>query len=117
MKLHSHKNVNEAVPIAAAQSGEGDSGHYKNAAEGLITLRSSHGPEETMRRLEAEVKAVGMIVFARIDLGRGDASRSWRKLLRPRFRLTSPRTGRPPGLSAAMTQIGPRRRVHSYESP
>jgi uncharacterized protein (DUF302 family) len=37
------------------------------AAPGLTTIRSSRGPKETMDRLETEVKAKGMTVFARID--------------------------------------------------
>jgi uncharacterized protein (DUF302 family) len=37
------------------------------AADGIITLRSAHGPEETMNRLEAAIKAKGLCVFARID--------------------------------------------------
>ncbi|MGZ5875135.1 MAG: DUF302 domain-containing protein [Bradyrhizobium sp.] len=37
------------------------------AAPGLITIRSIYGPKETMQRLEAEVRAKGMTVFARID--------------------------------------------------
>jgi uncharacterized protein (DUF302 family) len=37
------------------------------AADGLTTMRSSHGPRDTMSRLEAAVKAKGMTVFARID--------------------------------------------------
>ena len=41
------------------------------AAEGLTTIRSSHGPTDTMNRLEAEVKAKGMTVFARIDHAAG----------------------------------------------
>jgi uncharacterized protein (DUF302 family) len=43
------------------------------AADGLITLRSSYGPKETMNRLEAEVKAKGLTVFARIDHAAGAA--------------------------------------------
>ena len=43
------------------------------AADGLVTLPSSHGPNETMDRLEAEVKAKGMTVFARIDHAAGAA--------------------------------------------
>ena len=42
-------------------------------AEGLITLRSSHGPKDTMNRLEAMVKSKGMTVFARIDHAAGAA--------------------------------------------
>jgi uncharacterized protein (DUF302 family) len=41
------------------------------AAEGLTTLRSSFGPDETMNRLEAEVKSKRMTVFARIDHAAG----------------------------------------------
>ena len=43
------------------------------AAEGLITVRSSHGPADTMSRLEAEVRAKGLTVFARIDHAAGAA--------------------------------------------
>jgi uncharacterized protein (DUF302 family) len=43
------------------------------AADGLITLRSSYGPKETMNRLETEVKAKGLTVFARIDHAAGAA--------------------------------------------
>jgi uncharacterized protein (DUF302 family) len=41
------------------------------AADGLTTIPSSHAPKETMNRLEAEVKAKGMTVFARIDHAAG----------------------------------------------
>ena len=41
------------------------------AVLGLTTIRSSHGPQETMNRLEAAVKAKGMTVFARIDHAAG----------------------------------------------
>src|ERR1700730_16569266 len=44
------------------------------AAEGLTTLQSRHGPKDTMNRLEAEVKAKGMTVFARIDHAAGAAA-------------------------------------------
>ena len=43
------------------------------AADGLITMRSSHGPKDTTNRLEAEVRAKGMTVFARIDDAAGAA--------------------------------------------
>jgi len=43
------------------------------AADGLITLRSSYGPKETMNRLETEVKAKGLTIFARIDHAAGAA--------------------------------------------
>jgi uncharacterized protein (DUF302 family) len=40
-------------------------------ADGLITLQSSYGPEETVTRLEAEVRSKGMTVFAQIDHAAG----------------------------------------------
>jgi uncharacterized protein (DUF302 family) len=43
------------------------------AADGLITVPSSFGPKETMDRLEAEITAKGMAVFARIDHAAGAA--------------------------------------------
>src|ERR1700741_4588111 len=49
------------------------SGEHAMSADGLITLPSSFGPEETMNRLEAEVRAKGMTVFARIDHAAGAA--------------------------------------------
>lgn len=39
--------------------------------QGLTTVKSDHGPRETMNRLEAAVKAKGMTVFARIDHAAG----------------------------------------------
>ena len=38
------------------------------AADGLITIKSGFGPEETMKRLE-EVMAKGLTVFANVDHG------------------------------------------------
>ena len=38
---------------------------------GLTTLRSDYGPEETMNRFEAEVRARGMTIFAHIDHAAG----------------------------------------------
>jgi uncharacterized protein (DUF302 family) len=43
------------------------------AADGLITLRSSHAPKDTMNRLETEIRAKGLAVFARIDHAAGAA--------------------------------------------
>jgi uncharacterized protein (DUF302 family) len=43
------------------------------AVDGLMTIRSSHGPKDTMNRLEAAVKAKGLTVFARIDHAAGAA--------------------------------------------
>jgi uncharacterized protein (DUF302 family) len=44
------------------------------AADGLTTIRSSYGPKDTIERLEAEVEAKGMTVFARIDHSAGAAA-------------------------------------------
>jgi uncharacterized protein (DUF302 family) len=41
--------------------------------EGLKTIASSFGPKETMKRLESEISAKGMKVFARIDHAAGAA--------------------------------------------
>lgn len=41
--------------------------------EGLTTMASNFGPKETMDRLEAEISAKGMTVFARIDHAGGAA--------------------------------------------
>jgi uncharacterized protein (DUF302 family) len=43
------------------------------ATDGLTTIPSSFGPRETTDRLEAEIKAKGMTVFARIDHAAGAA--------------------------------------------
>src|SRR6516165_10045901 len=39
-------------------------GGYAMAADGLITIKSAFGPEETMKRLEAEVRPRRMTAFA-----------------------------------------------------
>ena len=44
------------------------------AAEGLTTIKSHFGPTDTMNRLEAEVKARGMTVFAHIPHTKGAAA-------------------------------------------
>jgi uncharacterized protein (DUF302 family) len=41
--------------------------------EGLITIPSDNGPKVTMDRLDAEVKAKGLTVFARVDHAAGAA--------------------------------------------
>ena len=41
--------------------------------EGLTSIRSRFGPKETMDRLQAEIRAQGMTVFARIDHAAGSA--------------------------------------------
>ena len=43
-------------------------------ANGLTTVRSSHGPEETMNRFEAAVRAKGLTVFAHVDHAAGAAA-------------------------------------------
>jgi uncharacterized protein (DUF302 family) len=49
-------------------------GVHAMAVEGLITLRSAHGPKDTMDRLEATVKAKGLTVFAHVDHAAGAAA-------------------------------------------
>jgi uncharacterized protein (DUF302 family) len=44
------------------------------ATDGLITVPSSSGPKDTMARLEADVKAKGMAIFAHIDHAAGAAA-------------------------------------------
>src|SRR6266576_7001520 len=41
--------------------------------EGLTSVQSRFGPKETMDRLQAEIRAQGMTVFARIDHAAGAA--------------------------------------------
>jgi len=41
--------------------------------EGLTSIQSRFGPKETMDRLETEIRAQGMTVFARIDHAAGAA--------------------------------------------
>lgn len=41
------------------------------ATEGLISVRSKYGPKDTMDRLNAELKAKGLTVFAHIDHAEG----------------------------------------------
>jgi uncharacterized protein (DUF302 family) len=48
-------------------------GVFAMAADGLISVSSTFGAKETMDRLEGEVKARGMTVFARIDHAAGAA--------------------------------------------
>src|SRR5271166_4241510 len=58
------------TPVSARSawpSGNAAPGEKIPPADGVVTLRSSHGPEETMKRLEAAVKAKGLYVFARVD--------------------------------------------------
>jgi uncharacterized protein (DUF302 family) len=44
------------------------------AAEGLVSRASNYGPKETMDRLESEIRAKGMTIFARIDHAAGAAA-------------------------------------------
>lgn len=44
------------------------------AVDGLITIRSTSGPQETMSRLEAAVKAKGLTIFAHVDHAAGAAA-------------------------------------------
>ncbi len=51
------------------------------SAEGLVSLKSSYSPEETMNRFEAVAKQKGLNIFARIDHAAGAAKVG--KTLRP----------------------------------
>jgi uncharacterized protein (DUF302 family) len=44
------------------------------AIDGLTTIASSFGPKETLDRLEAQIKAKGLTVFARVDHAAGAAA-------------------------------------------
>jgi uncharacterized protein (DUF302 family) len=44
------------------------------SADGLITIPTRHGAKDTIDRLEREIKARGMTVFARIDHAAGAAA-------------------------------------------
>ncbi len=44
------------------------------APEGLTNVQSAFGPKETSDRLEGEIKAKGMTVFARLDHAAGAAA-------------------------------------------
>jgi hypothetical protein len=55
------------------------------SAEGLPTIASGFGPQETMDRLEAEIRAHGMNVFARIDHAAG-AAEVWANITPDRTR-------------------------------
>jgi uncharacterized protein (DUF302 family) len=44
------------------------------SADGLITLRSNNGPEETMNRFEAEARTGGLTIFAHVDHAAGAAA-------------------------------------------
>ena len=41
------------------------------AAEGVITLLSAYGPDETIARLEQDIKTRGLTLFAKIDHAAG----------------------------------------------
>jgi uncharacterized protein (DUF302 family) len=63
--------------------------------EGLTTILSNFGPKDTMDRLETEIRAQGITVFARIDHAAGAAEA--RLTLRPTEVLIfgNPRAGTP----------------------
>jgi uncharacterized protein (DUF302 family) len=46
---------------------------HETMANGLTTVQSNFGAKETMARLEAEVRAMGLTVFARVDHAAGAA--------------------------------------------
>ena len=44
------------------------------AVDGLISIKSSNGPQETVDKLEAAVKAKGLTIFAKVDHAAGAAA-------------------------------------------
>ncbi len=62
------------VVILASTAALWLSGAQAMAVEGLVTVQSAFDPKETMSRLEAEVKAKGMAVFAHVDHAAGAAA-------------------------------------------
>jgi uncharacterized protein (DUF302 family) len=44
------------------------------AVDGLITIKSSNGPQQTVDKFEAAVKAKGQTVFAKVDHAAGAAA-------------------------------------------
>lgn len=66
-----------------------------HAAEGVVTLPSTHSVTETVNRLEAQLKEKGMTVFARVDHAAGAAKVD--KTLRPTELLIfgNPKVGTP----------------------
>jgi uncharacterized protein (DUF302 family) len=44
------------------------------AVDGLITIKSGYGPQETVDKFEAAVKAKGLTVFAKVDHAAGAAA-------------------------------------------
>jgi uncharacterized protein (DUF302 family) len=47
---------------------------FQQHLEGLTSIQSSFGPKETADRLQKEIRAHGMIIFARIDHAAGAAA-------------------------------------------
>ena len=69
------------LPIAIGWNGQSHSGFWQlaqaentMALDGLKTIPSHFGTKETIDRLEAEIKAKGLTVFARIDHAAGAAA-------------------------------------------
>ena len=62
--------------------------------QGLTSIQSSFGPEETLDRLEAEIRAHGMTIFARIDHAAGAREADWSCGPRRSSSLATPAVGR-----------------------
>ena len=78
VRLENRGGHSERFPAAAASNSypwaHTMQRQEKMGADGLITLRSSNGPEETMNRFEAAVRAQGLTVFAQVDHAAGAAA-------------------------------------------
>ena len=69
------------LPVAIGWNGQSNSGFWQiaqaedtMALDGLKTIPSHFGTKETIDRLEAEIKAKGLTVFARVDHAAGAAA-------------------------------------------
>jgi uncharacterized protein (DUF302 family) len=62
------------APVYSSHAYRSCYGADVKAADGLTTVASRFGPKETLDRLEADVKAKGLTVFARIDHAAGAAA-------------------------------------------
>src|SRR5258708_10697163 len=62
-----HRGLAVAGLVAVVASATLLCGGLVMAASGLTTVPSNFGPKETMDRLEAEIKALGMTLFPPVD--------------------------------------------------
>ena len=67
----------------------------ETAVDGMVTIECAHGVEETVQRLDALIKAKGIMLFANIDFS-GDAARAGLSLRPERMLIFgNPKAGTP----------------------